>query len=122
LLPPKPASILETKSSKKEFAKLKITYEVAVNKRETTRTGRLPILSEILPKTGLNKNCIKEYAATIIPMPKSEMPRSLDAKVGRMGIKMPNPIKSMKTVKNMIVSVAWRLKFFSQFNYSGLQI
>lgn len=61
-------------------------------------TGLRPMLSETFPRMGLKRNWIKEYIATIKPILKSEIPKSLLANVGRIGINIPNPIKSMNTV------------------------
>jgi len=51
---------------------------------------------------GLKINCIKEKMAIIEPIPKLEIPSSLLANVGRIGIRIPNPIKSMKIVTKII--------------------
>jgi hypothetical protein len=51
---------------------------------------------------GLKINCINEKAATITPISKSDIYSSLLANVGRIGIRSPNPSKSMKTVMKII--------------------
>ena len=46
-------------------------------------------------------NCTNEYAAIAIPIAASSTPRTFVANAGRMGIKIPNPSRSIKTVKNI---------------------
>jgi hypothetical protein len=105
---------------KKESQSAKIKYEIMVNSCVNRITGRLPILSESFPKIGLKKNCMKENTAITIPIWKSVAPRSLLANVGRIGIKIPNPIKSMKMVIKIIESVAFL--FIDSFQISIAKI
>ena len=76
-------------------------YETEVSSNVIKIIGRLPNLSDILPSRGLNKNCTNENIAIKKPISKSETPRSLLANVGNMGIRIPNPIKSINTVKKI---------------------
>ncbi len=66
--------------------------------------GFLPYLSDNFPKIGLNKNCTNEYTATTTPIAVSSTNNSILANVGRMGISIPNPSKSINTVKNIKLS------------------
>ena len=73
-----------------------------MSKSEIKITGRLPILSDNLPTIGLKRNWIKEYIATNTPIPKSDIPIWLLAKVGKIGIRIPNPSKSINIVIKII--------------------
>jgi len=66
--PINPASILERKRTKSEFAKAKIKYETKEPKTLISITGLRPILSEILPHIGLKMNCINENEETSKPI------------------------------------------------------
>ena len=72
--------------------------------RLITITGFLPYLSENLPRIGLNKNCTNEYTATTKPIAVSSTSNSILANAGRVGINIPNPSRSIKTVKNIKLS------------------
>jgi hypothetical protein len=81
-------------------------YDATVNNNEIKIIGRLPYLSDNLPRMGLKRNCIREKTATVSPISKSEIPSSLLPNVGSRGIRIPNPSKSIKTVTKITVSEA----------------
>jgi hypothetical protein len=58
-------------------------------------------LSERFPKRGLKKNCVSEYAAMAIPIAVSSTNNSFLAKVGNIGISIPKPSRSTKTVRKI---------------------
>lgn len=55
---------------------------------------------------GLNRNCIKEYEAKINPIWNSFAPKKFFAYVGKTGIKIPKPIKSIKIV--IKIAIIWK--------------
>lgn len=68
--------------------------------RLINKTGRLPMPSDNLPQIGVKKNCIIEYDESNQAIAMGVAPSS-SATVGRTGIIIPKPIKSIKTTKNI---------------------
>ena len=108
MLPPEmPSRIREANSTVSEPAKANITYPTAVPTSDTSSTGRRPTWSEILPSTGAARNCIAEYDAISNPNTTGEGP-NISAYSGRIGITIPNPTRSMNTIRKTIPRVARR--------------
>jgi hypothetical protein len=85
-----------TRASTKKERKLPV--------RLIIRIGLRPYLSESEPQTGENINCISENIPTVNPIIRSLIPSSLKENDGSKGMTIPNPSRSMKTVRNIIAS------------------
>ena len=76
-------------------------YENTFPVKPKISIGFLPYISDNLPQSGLNKNCISENIPTFNPIKVSLINNSFWAKVGRIGITIPKPSRSINTVRNM---------------------
>jgi hypothetical protein len=77
------------------------TYETAAPAVLINRIGRRPYRSDSLPQIGENTNCIAEKEAIMTPMSHPCAPKCR-LYTGIRGTTIPKPIRSMKTVRNMI--------------------
>jgi len=82
-------------------------YEIQAPVVLMSNTGRRPMRSDSRPHIGAKMNCISEYEATMQPAIRPDAPNSL-LYHGSMGSTMPNPTRSMKTVRKMTSNEAFR--------------
>lgn len=83
-----------TKASTKKERKLPVRLIIKI--------GLRPYLSDSEPQTGENMNCIRENIPTVKPIIRSLIPSSLKENEGSKGITIPNPSRSINTVRNII--------------------
>ena len=108
--PQTPAAIREASSSQMEpapQAKANTVYEIQAPVVLMSNTGRRPMRSDSRPHIGAKMNCISEYEATMQPAIRPDAPNSLLYQ-GNIGSTMPNPTKSMKTVRKITSNEAFR--------------
>ena len=106
-----PAAIRLASSSQMECAPQAMAntaYEMHAPAVLMSSTGRRPMRSDKRPHIGAKMNCMSEYEATMQPASKPEAPYSLLYR-GSIGSTMPNPTRSMKTVRKMTSNDAFRL-------------
>src|SRR3954468_17526796 len=73
----------------------------AVPNKEISSTGLRPMRSDSRPHNGRHTSCAIENEATSTPMVVAEAP-NFSAYCGRIGSTIPNPIRSMATVVQMV--------------------
>src|SRR3990167_2160742 len=78
-------------------------YDSEFIKELKIRIGLLPYLSESLPNIGENKNWKREKIAITTPT-RNAPPPVFSIRRGRMGIKIPNPKRSIKATRRIVKS------------------
>ena len=72
------------------------------------RTGRLPYLSESRPRIGPKKNWKREKEAMMAPT-RIVPPPTLVTSSGKIGMTIPNPIRSIKTTRRSVSNFLFML-------------